>query len=90
VGCPRRPAASGGGVAAAGADGGRRRPAPTPVVQRGLWDRLKGGVRSLAGGVASLAGGIKDRVLGTLAGWARRIPGYGLLCVVLGRDPVWS
>lgn len=65
-------------------------PAPTPVVQRGLWDRLKGGVRSLAGGVASLAGGIKDRVLGTLAGWARRIPGYGLLCVVLGRDPVWS
>jgi hypothetical protein len=64
------------------------RPAPVPVVQRGLWDRLKGGVRSLASGVASLAGGLKDRVLGTLAGWARRIPGYGLLCVVLGREVV--
>ena len=61
---------------------------PAGVVQRGLWDRLAGGVRSLAGGVTRFAGGLKDRLLGTLAGWAKRIPGYGLLCVVLGRDVV--
>jgi hypothetical protein len=77
-------------VAAGGstAEAGGWRPPAARLVQRGLWDRLKGGVRSMAGGVANLAGGIKDRVLGTLAGWARRIPGYGLLCLVLGRDMV--
>jgi hypothetical protein len=56
-------------------------PAGRTAVQRGLFD-------TIAGGVASLAGGVRDRVLGQLGTWARRIPGYGLLCVVLGRDPI--
>ncbi|HYN93726.1 MAG TPA: hypothetical protein VES42_07735, partial [Pilimelia sp.] len=50
-------------------------------VQRGLWD-------TVVGGVTRLAGGVKERALGTLAGWARRVPGYELLCTVLGRDVV--
>lgn len=50
-------------------------------VQRGLWGRI-------VGGVSSLAGGIRDRVLGTLSGFARRMPGYELLSVILGRDVV--
>ncbi len=59
-------------------------PEPPPDqlrVQRGLLD-------DIAGGVASLAGGLRDRVLGTIVGYARRLPGYELLCVALGRDPV--
>lgn len=50
-------------------------------VQRGLWGRI-------VGGVGSLVGGVRDRILGTLSGFARRMPGYDLLCVVLGRDVV--
>ena len=50
-------------------------------VQRGLWGRI-------VGGVSSLVGGVRDRVLATLSGFARRMPGYDLLCVVLGRDVV--
>jgi hypothetical protein len=33
-------------------------------------------------------GGVMDRILGKLAEWARKIPGYGLLGVVIGRDPL--
>ncbi|TDN87738.1 hypothetical protein [Microbacterium sp. BK668] len=51
------------------------------VVQRGILD-------DVAGGVASIAGGARDSVLQTLAGWARRMPGYELLCTILGRDVV--
>jgi len=48
-------------------------------------EREEGGfLDDLAGGIAS----VREKALGTLAGWARRVPGYGLLCVVLGRDPV--
>jgi hypothetical protein len=42
----------------------------------------------VVGGVASVAGGVRDSVLQTLARWARRMPGYELLCIVLGRDVV--
>jgi hypothetical protein len=50
-------------------------------VQRGLWDRV-------TGAVGGLAAGVRDRVLGQVAGFARRLPGYELLCTVLGRDVV--
>jgi hypothetical protein len=46
------------------------------------------GVDDVVGGLASVAGGVRDSVLQTLAGWARRMPGYELLCTVLGRDVV--
>lgn len=64
------------GVAAALALGAPERPAS---VQRGLLDAIGEGLAS-----------IRNRVLRTFGEWARRIPGYGLLCVVLGRDPVTS
>jgi hypothetical protein len=50
-------------------------------VQRGILD-------DAVGGIASVAGGVRDSVLQTVAGWARRMPGYDLLCTVLGRDVV--
>lgn len=52
-----------------------------PFVQRGLLD-------DAVGGIASVAGGVRDSALQTVAGWARRMPGYELLCTVLGRDVV--
>jgi Bacterial toxin 4 len=55
----------------------------SPAVQRGL-----GLFDTIAGGVAGLAGGVRDRVLQTMSGYARRLPGYQLLCTVLGRDVV--
>ncbi len=48
-----------------------------PVVQRGILDD-----------VAGVAGDVKGRVLGQFGTWARRIPGYGVLCVALGKDPI--
>lgn len=76
---PARGAQADRGPSAA-ADG---RPAQVPgaTVQRGILD-------DVAGGVASIAGGARDSVLQTLAGWARRMPGYELLCTILGRDVV--
>jgi hypothetical protein len=32
--------------------------------------------------------GLKDRALGKLAQWAKRIPGFDLLTVILGKDPI--
>lgn len=59
-----------------------------PRIQGSWWDS----VTEFAGGVISsigeLAGAVKDRVLGQLAQWARRIPGFDLLTVILGRDPI--
>ncbi|HEX8864268.1 MAG TPA: hypothetical protein VF821_01310, partial [Lentzea sp.] len=48
-----------------------------PVAQRGILDD-----------VAGVAGDVKGRVLGQFGMWARRIPGYGVLCVALGKDPI--
>jgi hypothetical protein len=59
-------------------------PAPigaTAPVQRGLWG-------TITGAVGGLAAGVRDRVLGQVAGFARRLPGYELLCTVLARDVV--
>lgn len=47
------------------------------VLQRGILDD-----------VAGVAGDVKGRVLGQFGTWARRIPGYGVLCVALGKDPI--
>ena len=55
--------------------------AAAAIVQRGILD-------DVAGGLASIAGGARDSVLQTIAGWARRMPGYELLCTILGRDVV--
>lgn len=53
-------------------------PAPQEtVLQRGILDD-----------VAGVAGDVKGRVLGQFGTWARRIPGYGVLCVALGKDPI--
>jgi hypothetical protein len=38
--------------------------------------------------VGELAGAAKNRLLGQLAQWARRIPGFDLLTVILGKDPI--
>ncbi len=70
-----------------------------PQVQRGLWDTVKSGVRSVASGVSNVAEGVSDTVSGGLdairqrllqpvAQLASRMPGYPLLTVILGRDPV--
>lgn len=50
-------------------------------VQRGVWD-------TITGAVSSVASGVRDRVLGRVAGFARRLPGYELLCTIMGRDVV--
>ncbi|MDC7122031.1 hypothetical protein OMK64_10830 [Cellulomonas fimi] len=54
---------------------------PAPVLQRGVWD-------TVAGAADAAAAGLRTEVLGTIGRWAREIPGYGVLCVALGRDPV--
>jgi len=54
---------------------------PRRTVQRGLFD-------DPLGAIADVAGGVRDRVLESVAGMARRMPGYELLCTVLGRDVV--
>jgi len=60
-----------------------------PVAAAKLQRWSLGGIASSIGSaVGSVAGGVRDRVLQTLAGWARRMPGYELLCTVLGRDVV--
>src|SRR5690606_18262582 len=38
--------------------------------------------------VGDVAAGARERVLGSVTGFARRLPGYDLLCVVLGHDVV--
>jgi len=61
-------------------------------VQRGWLGDLGSAVGSAVGGavraVGNVAGAVRDRVLQSVTGMARRIPGYELLCVVLGRDVV--
>ncbi len=56
-----------------------------PAVQRGVWGTITGAVSGAASAVTS---GVRERVLGTIGTWARRIPGYGVLCVALGRDVI--
>jgi hypothetical protein len=56
------------------------------LVARFGWGDVAGAVSGAVGALGLDA--IKNRVLGTIAGWARRIPGYDLLCFALGRDPV--
>lgn len=51
------------------------------VVQRDLLD-------DIGDAVGSVAGGVKDRVLGFVRDRARSFPGYSLLTVVLGKDPI--
>lgn len=59
-------------------------PAPTPRLQRGLWDTVRGAVSSVAGAVTDPRGAARRAI----AGFARNLPGYSLLCLVLGRDPI--
>jgi hypothetical protein len=47
--------------------------------------RISAFIRGLAGDILTL---IRDAILLPLAGLARRLPGWDLLCAVLGRDPV--
>ncbi|WP_051767072.1 phage tail protein [Saccharothrix syringae] len=44
--------------------------------------------RGLPDSVAGLAGNARNRVLSTIGEWARRMPGYGVLCLALGRDVI--
>lgn len=67
-------------TSAAAPDLGGQPAAPT-TVQRGILD-------DVTGAAAGLAAGARDSVLQSVAGWARRMPGYELLCTVLGRDVV--
>jgi hypothetical protein len=64
----------------------------TPQVQRGVLDRIGSGIRNAASGVADTVGGgldaIRQRLLQPVAGLASRMPGYPLLTLILGRDPV--
>ncbi|MBL8055707.1 MAG: hypothetical protein JNK29_03365 [Anaerolineales bacterium] len=52
-------------------------PAPAPRLQRGLWDTITGAVADPRGAALS-----------AIAGFARNLPGYTLLCLILGRDPI--
>ena len=69
----------------------RRRLAVSPVaprVQRSWWDRVKETVGGAISSVGELVGDAKAAVLGKLAQWAKRIPGFDLLTVILGKDPI--
>ena len=72
--------------------GVRRRPlAVSPVaprIQRSWWDRVTEAVGGAISSIGELAGAAKNRVLGQLAQWAKRIPGFDLLTVILGKDPI--
>ena len=67
----------------------------TPQIQGGFWSRVKKKFKSVAKKVAKVAkrvgkalkGGVKWLV-GKLAPYAQKIPGYSLLSVVLGKDPI--
>ncbi|MFC5730651.1 MULTISPECIES: phage tail protein [Nocardioides] len=52
-----------------------------PVVQGDFLD-------DVVGGLAEVGGGVRDRALGWIRDRARSLPGYGLLCVVLGKDVI--
>ncbi len=64
---------------------------PAAVVERAdsvrpqfsLWSRI-------TGAIAELGAGVRDRVLSYIREHARSIPGYDLLAVILGRDPISS
>lgn len=56
--------------------------------RRSWWDRVKSAVSDVLSSIGAGLGSLTSRVLGTVAGWARRIPGYGLLTVALGKDVV--
>jgi hypothetical protein len=60
----------------------------SPRVQRSWWDSVTEAVGGAIRSVGELAGAAKDRLLGQLAQWARRIPGFDLLTVILGKDPI--
>ncbi|WP_435768426.1 phage tail protein [Nocardioides sp. SYSU DS0651] len=78
-----RPEVAGPGVAGPGVAGpGVAEPVPAaaaaPVVQRtGLLDDI-----------ADAAGGVRDTILRSVRDRARGFPGYSLLAVVLGKDPI--
>jgi hypothetical protein len=55
------------------------------VAQRGILDSVTSAV---SGAVDSASAGLRSRVLDTMAGWARRMPGYGALCLAVGRDVI--
>src|SRR3712207_7447010 len=38
--------------------------------------------------IQRLFGWLRERALGKLAQWAKRIPGFDLLTVILGKDPI--
>ncbi|MCP3902777.1 MAG: DUF4157 domain-containing protein [Planctomycetes bacterium] len=70
-----------------------RRPSGTVAlaprrVQRGWLDSVVEGVKGALKSVADLGAAAKAKILGTLAGWAKDVPGYPLLTVILGRDPI--
>lgn len=55
-----------------------------PTVQRSWWDSAKRFGRGIAGAATNVA----KLALGPVAKLARTIPGYSLLAVVLGKDPI--
>lgn len=62
-----------------------------PRVQKEDVPWYKRGLRAVASGVqavASVATAGKDLLLSKAAAWAKKIPGYDLLAVVLGKDPI--
>lgn len=63
-----------------------------PAIQRGVWDSVRSGAQSVAEGVSGAVSGgldaVRQRLLQPVAQLASRMPGYPLLTVILGRDPV--
>jgi hypothetical protein len=76
----------------------RRQPLPaTPVAprierERPWWERAKaavgGTVTSVGESIVELGGALKERLLGKVTQWVKDIPGFDLLTVILGKDPI--
>jgi hypothetical protein len=76
----------------------RRQPLPaTPVAplierERPWWERAKaavgGAVSSVGESIVELGGALKERLLGKVTQWVKDIPGFDLLTVILGKDPI--
>jgi hypothetical protein len=62
--------------------------APGFLVQRSLWSRIGSAIKSAATAIAEVGRDALNAFVEKVAAWAREIPGYDLLALVLGRDPI--
>lgn len=59
-----------------------------PGIQRGLWSSFKRGVRRVGRAIKNVAGNVKKKIKKWVKDRVHNIPGYTMLTVIIGKDPV--